>query len=137
MHLPQGQENRTLLLGGNQRSLKASFLFATRETQNGFRKRRVTLAAGRTAANHFSLGSVLAPLKADKDEHWHNHTDYPNHRPSGRVQWHRRWPVLRDGLLRWRRARPCRHYPDHSFVDGQDLELGRSEVAASLAEGSG
>src|SRR6266481_4709860 len=91
MHLPQGQENRTLLLGGNQRSLKASFLFATRETQNGFWKRRVTLAAGRTAANHPSLGSVLAPLKADKDEHWHNHTDYPNHRPSGRVQWHRRW----------------------------------------------
>src|SRR5437588_13052464 len=95
MHLPLGQESRTLLLARNQRSLKASFLFATRETQNGFRKRRVTLAAGRTAANHPSLGSVLAPLKADKDEHWHNHTDYPNHRPSGRVQWHRRWPVLR------------------------------------------
>src|SRR2546421_1619341 len=116
MHLPQGQENRTLLLGGNQWSLKASFLFATRETQNGFRKRRVTLAAGRTAANHFSLGSVLAPLKADKDEHWHNHTDYPNHRPSGRVQWHRRWPVFRERLLRWGRGKPCRPYPYHSFV---------------------
>src|SRR5437763_17093442 len=104
MHLPQGQENRTLLLGGNQRSLKASFLFATRETQSGFRKRRVTLAAGRTAANHFSLGSVLAPLKADKDEHWHNHTDHPHHRPSGRAHWNRWRAVLRNSPLRCRAA---------------------------------
>jgi Protein of unknown function (DUF3309) len=37
-----------------------------RETQNGFRKGRVALAAGCPAANHSSLGFVLAPLTAAK-----------------------------------------------------------------------
>jgi hypothetical protein len=116
------EEFRLYRSRGNQRPLEASLFFATRETQHGFRKRRVALAAGRTVANHSSLGSVLAPLTVAIDEHRHDYPDCPDHCPSGWVQRHRRRPVLRNRLLRRRRARPGRRYPDHSSVNGPDLE---------------
>jgi Protein of unknown function (DUF3309) len=43
-----------------------AFFIATKKTQHGFRKRRVALALGHTAANDSSVGSVLALLGATK-----------------------------------------------------------------------